>query len=99
MFWEDTYKIDKFVLTSGCASPCTIQTSIASSPSPEYTTGDSSIISGGSNKIKKRTRNKVKKEIFYRFVKGKIVVASFQFTERINILSLDAVQTLCLCLR
>lgn len=34
--------------TSGCASPCTIQTSIASWPSPENTTGVSTAISGGS---------------------------------------------------
>lgn len=36
------------VLTSGSLSPCTMQTSIASWPSPEKTTGVSTDISGGS---------------------------------------------------
>lgn len=40
--------------TSGCASPCTMQTSIASCPSPECTTGASTEISGGSEKYKKK---------------------------------------------
>lgn len=40
------------LLTSGWASPWTMHTSIASCPSPEYTIGDSTVISGGSGKEK-----------------------------------------------
>lgn len=36
------------IITSGCVSPWTIQLNVASCPSPEYTIGMSTTISGGS---------------------------------------------------
>lgn len=48
IWWKSLANVINHIITSGCVSPWTIQVNIASCPSPEYTIGFSTTISGGS---------------------------------------------------